>query len=100
MYDKASKDKRFPIIDIQYGHNGASLREVVAFVVSLYLELCKCNWRSSSGEHFGPHKALAAGDNSEKGRGMEEKEGWGGERRKGWGGSRGKKGKGGRHRYM
>lgn len=47
-------------------------------MVSLYLELCKCNWRSSSGEHFGSHKALAAGDNSEKGRGMEEKQGWGG----------------------
>lgn len=54
-------------------------------MVSLYLELCKCNWRSSSGEHFGSHKALAAGDNSEKGRGMEEKERWMKEERDGEG---------------
>ena len=44
-------------------------------MVSLYLELCKCDWRSSSGEHFGPHKAMAAGNSDEEGReegGMKE----------------------------
>ena len=48
-------------------------------MVSLYLELCKCDWRSSSGEHFGPHKAMAAGNSDEEGR----EEGGMGEERKG-----------------